>query len=384
MAAREIIDLGPMPLVNNLHATAAEAIAATRYPLRVLLEDDLTVHLDHPVPPDEMYKTYHYRSGVNAPYAEHCRGMWNAVKSANPRRIIDIGGNDGTLLKSIRAASGRELKLTNVDASRSMREDNERAGIEFVNSYWGDEDVGSAEVITSTNVFQHTADIEKFLAGIARHLDGLWLLECPYVLTTVATGQFDQIYHEHYYYWLVTPLVDLFARHGLTMLSVNEVDMHGGSLRIISTNKPVLDPRVYQPFIERERAFDFMRWGHEVRGRLALHRQQVARMREQGRVVGFGAAAKGCVWLNATHCHGALECVVDDTPSKQGRFVPGTSLEVVSRERAFTAPPETIIVLAHNFSDFIARSLRPAFAGSVVRMIPEFQHVPIRSESCCL
>ena len=383
MAAQPIIDLGALPLVNNLHASAAAAEHAPRHPLRVVIEDDFTAHLDHQVPPDEMYGTNGYRSGVNAPYAAHCRGMWDEVKSLGPKRVIDIGGNDGTLLAALREASGDDLALVNVDASRSVAEENRAKGIEFVNAYWGDVDVGKADLITSTNVFQHTADVDKFLDGIRRHLDGLWILEFPYFLTSVETNQFDQIYHEHYYYWLVAPLVERFRRHGLTMVSVREVDMHGGSLRIVSTTKPTHDARVWEPFVERERRVDFAQWGASMKEKIALDARAIRDLRERSTVAAFGAAAKGCVWLNATGCQDAFEYVVDDTPQKQGKFVPGTRLEVVSRQRLHDEPPGTIVILAHNFSDHIAESLRATYRGRIVRMIPDLADVALRSLPCC-
>ncbi len=384
MSARTIIDLGLMPLANNLNDSEESARRARRHPLRVVMEDDLTVRLSEEVPPEEMYGTYLYRSGVNAPYRAHCHAMWEEIAQHHPKRIIDIGGNDGTLLATLRDSSAQPLALVNVDASTSMAKENAAKGIEYVNAYWGDVDVGKADVITSTNVFQHTKDIDKFLAGINRHLDGgVWVLEFPYFLTTVETSQFDQIYHEHYYYWLVAPLVARFREHGLTMLSLREVDMHGGSLRITSTNRPMQDPRAWEPFVKRERDTDFSGWGAKMQTKIESDRAAVAEMRQAGPIAAFGAAAKGCIWLNAVGAAESIEYVVDDTPQKQGKFVPGTALEIVTRARLLAEQPASVIVLAHNFGDHIARSLRPAYRGRITRMIPVPAELPLGSVPCC-
>jgi hypothetical protein len=366
-----------MPLVNNLFDTADEAFRARRYPLHVVMGRDLVAHLDHQVPPDEMYARYLYRSAVGAPYVEHCRRMWHDLAPRKPRRVIDIGGNDGTLLAAFQSQSGEKLELVNVDASASVEAENLAKGIHYVNAYWGDAEVGTADVIVSTNVFQHTADVGKFLRGIQRHLDGVWVLEFPYFFTTLRTNQFDQIYHEHYYYWLVTPLVELFRQHGLTIVEVSEQDIHGGSLRIVSTNKPVEDRAPYARFVEQEARYDYASWGERMRRKIEMDRLFFQDLRRTATVAAFGAAAKGCVYLNAVDCHRHLDYVVDDTPQKQGKFIPGTRLQVVPRERLYDEQPDYLVVLAHNFKDYIARSLRPRYKGRIVAMIPDFEIVSV-------
>lgn len=380
-----MFDLGPMPLVNNLHESAESSRRARRYPLNVVLDGDLTAHLDYQVPPQEMYQTYFYRSAVNAPYVEHCRQMWREVAHLKPRRVIDIGGNDGSLLAAFQSQSTHKLDLVNVDASASVAAENAAKGIDYHNAFWGDVDVGKADVITSTNVFQHTADVRKFLGGIKRHLDGVWILEFPYFLTTLLSGQFDQIYHEHYYYWLVTPLQRLFREHGLTIVSISEVAMHGGSLRIISTNKPVDDEGVARQWIEREAQYDYSAWGERMRKKIAADRAFLESLATSSTLAAFGAAAKGCVYLNAVGCHDLFKYVVDDTPQKQGKFVPGTSLEVVPRERLLAEQPDVLLVLAHNFRQHIARSLEGAFRGRIITMLPQVEEVAASSGAwtCC-
>lgn len=380
-----MIDLGLMPLVNNLHDTAQSALAAKRYPLHVVMGSDLIAHLNYQVPPAEMYDSYFYRSGVSLPFVQHCKEMFGEVAHLTPNRIIDIGGNDGTLLRAFQSQAAGPLQLVNVDASTSVRQENESTGIEFHNALWGDVDVGRADVIVSTNVFQHTADVEKFLAGMQKHLDGVWILEFPYFLTTLETNQFDQIYHEHYFYWLVTPLVELFRKYGLTITGIRELAMHGGSLRIISTNKPVVDSRVYAPFVEREKRYDYS----GAAARTAKHIQDGRAFFDAfpagASVAAFGAAAKGVVYLNALGCHKRFRYVVDDTVQKQGRFIPGTALEVVPRAKLLADQPDFLVILAHNFCEHIIESLRGHYRGQCVTMMPSIQVTPLHaipSQSC--
>ena len=160
-----------------------------------------------------MFSRYLYHSGINEPYVRHCGDLWRALAHLNPAHVIDIGGNDGTLLATFQSLASRRLQLTNVDASASFIDENRIKGIDYVNAYWGTVEVEPADIIVSTNVFQHNQDLNTFLRGIKAALrpQGLWVLEFPYFLRTAETLQFDQFYHEHVYYWLLTPLIAILA-----------------------------------------------------------------------------------------------------------------------------------------------------------------------------
>ena len=130
-----LLNLGIQPLVNNLCRSKEAALHAKQYQLCATIDDDLLIKLDTAVPSDELYKDYLYHSGVNMPYIYHCRQMWHDIKHLRHQTIIDIGGNDGTLLDAFQSQSKEELKLYNVDASTSFREENEAKGITYIESY---------------------------------------------------------------------------------------------------------------------------------------------------------------------------------------------------------------------------------------------------------
>jgi len=372
---RTILDLGTQPLANNLCRTAAEAMRAERFPLRAVVEDDLAIHLDCEVEPTKLYQHYLYRSGTSQPYIDHCARMYQSFKHLRHGTIIDIGGNDGTLLKTFQTQSDEKLCLINVDASESVKEQNEQNGIQFINAYWGEDvDVPRADLIVSTNVFQHTKDIHSFLRGIQKHLDGVWILEFPYALETIRTGQFDQFYHEHYYYWLLSPLEKLFKQYGLKIIHVQPQDIHGGTMRLWMTNKEpsalALDlsrhAKLEQDVVDQAAAFF-----DTAINKVGAQFIQDLTSGSLGRVCFFGAAAKGCVFLNALglNIHTVNEMVViDDTPEKQGLYIPGTGFQVVNR----TVLPnyDTVVILAHNFKEHIAQSLAKEWSGKTITLLP--------------
>jgi hypothetical protein len=370
---KTILDLGTQPLVNNLCGSAQEAMDAEQFPLKAVVEEDLTIHLDHAVDPEILYKHYLYRSGVSQPYIDHCAALFHSFKHLRHGTIIDIGGNDGTLLKTFQAQSDLPLYLVNVDASESFKQDNEDAGILFINNYWSDTvNAPKADIIISTNVFQHTKDIHAFMRGIQKHLDGVWILEFPYTLDTIATGQFDQFYHEHYYYWLITPLEELFKQYGLRIIACLPQSIHGGTMRLWMTNKELGAPALDLSAIkEKERkAVELCNFDQTIVG-LRTYFGNVLSTGELGRICFFGAAAKGCVFLNALGLNVNTmgeTVVVDDTVEKQGLYVPGTGFQVV--DRSTLKDYDTVIILAHNFADHIEASLRKEFDGRIMTLLP--------------
>ena len=164
-----LLNLSLQPLVNNLCLSKEAALNAKRYQLCATMDQDLLIKLDTKVPSDELYKNYLYHSGVSMPYTYHCRELWHDIKHLRHEVIIDVGGNDGTLLDSFQSQTKESLKLYNVDASTSFKEENETKGITYINDYFNkDTAVPKADIITSTNVFQHTPDAERFVEGNSR------------------------------------------------------------------------------------------------------------------------------------------------------------------------------------------------------------------------
>ena len=370
-----LLNLGDQPFVNNLCRSKEAALSAKQYPLCAVIDDDLEIRLNQEVPTDELYKDYLYFSGISMPYVQHCRQMWHAVKHLRHDVILDIGGNDGTLLKALQSQTEEKLNLYNVDASQTFRPMNEEAGITYVNDYFNkDTDVPKADLIFTTNAFQHTPNAAKFVEGIAEKLDGTWILEFPYALRTLQTLQFDQFYHEHYYYWLISPLKKLFSQFGLKIYHAEEQEIHGGSMRLWITNKEFYaSTNADDKFVAEEEEYDYKRFYSAVYGKMT--RDSIFLNKLEGTTAFFGAAAKGVVYLNSVcKTTGTLlenTYVVDDTPHKQGKYLPGVGLKVMSREYLLEDEPDNLVVLAHNFFDYIVRDLRKAgYRGRIIRFLP--------------
>jgi hypothetical protein len=384
----EYLDLGNVPLVNNLCDTREESLNVERYPLAIQLfpESKLTT-LTEVVDKDKLFLNYLYRSNVNKPYLEHCSQMYDYlsdfVELSKNDIVVDIGGNDGSLLLEFQKKNP-DLNLVNVDASLSFKDLNIDAGIQYINEYFGEDTIlpKKAKLITSTNVFQHTQPIRSFVRGIYNNLadDGIWSLEFPYILTTLLNDNYDQIYHEHVYYFCLQNILDLASQEGLKVINASYHDMHAGTLRVLTTKKSSSRKQdiTIPSFLNLEKTIteEFcLRWGKRTFDKINEFRNyMLGLLSENKKIAGFGAAAKGCVFLNSVGIDDTMiEFIVDDTPFKQGKYVPGTGIKIVPREVLFENKIDYILILAHNFKDYIIDSLRDKYDGEFIVMFPDIK-----------
>lgn len=384
--------LGNIPLVNNLCNSREEALTASRYPLSVnFFKSSKLSALDCAVDSEILFSNYLFKSEVNIPYRQHCKQMLYDIEKYvsidDSTRIVDIGGNDGTLLAAFKEATTKSVSLLNIEPAENLAQLSISRGVPSLNTFF-DADIKNklepgVSVITSTNVFQHLKDINSFLLGLKYLLksDGIWLLEFPYWIHDMETNQFDQVYHEHMYYYTVTPLQQLLDRHDMKIINISKQSIHGGSLRLIITHKEAmhLPDNTIDYFLDYEKQYNldyYLAWGTKIKLHIENSLKALNDIKNSGKTIaGFGAAAKGCIYLNAMGIDfTTLDYIVDDTDLKQGKYIPGTGIQVVDRSILNVNPPDFILILAHNFSDFIMKSLIEfGYKGNFILLIPQIR-----------
>ena len=390
------IDLGDMPLVNNLCDTKEESLNCKKYPLAVQYFPKSKLScLTENVDPNLMFSQYSYKSGVVKAYSEHCEEMFGFVDTylnlTENDNVLDIGGNDGTLLQTF-LKKKPYLKVLNCDASENLTKLSEEKGVPTYNAFWGVDTAKKLnkkfKLITSTNVFQHTPPIANFVEAISMSLDkyGIWCLEFPYWKTNMETKQYDQIYHEHVYFYLLEPLKQLFEKFGLRIIKVTPKSIHGGSLRLLVSHIGELG-NAWQPcsyvdkFINDEQSITknyYKDWGYTIQNHIVdctvfLKMLKVV----NANIVGFGAAAKGCIFLNSANIdHTILDVVIDDTDLKQDKYIPGTGIQIKSREYLKENKVDYILILAHNFKEVIIESLKKdGYNGKFIILFPTIETI---------
>jgi len=388
----QYFSLGNIPLVNNLNTTREESLNAERFPLNVNyhLPSGLS-SLDIAVDGDLLFSNYLFKSEENIPYIEHCKNMFNFIKNyislEENSKFVDIGGNDGTLLKTFESQTDKNLWLLNIDPSENLSKLSVDKGIptltKFFNLDVAQDIANEVDVVTSTNVFQHLKDLNSFAEGV-RHVlsnNGVWALEFPYWINSMETNQFDQIYHEHMYYHSVTPLKALMEKHKMKIINVTKHDIHGGTLRLIIAREESLlkSDITVEEYLKLETNYDLdyhINWGEQIQTHIAASKYFIKELKSRNKTIyGFGAAAKGCIYLNTMGLtYDDIDYIIDDTDIKQNKFVPGTGIQIVSRDILNDKQPDYILVLAHNFKDYIMNSLREfGYKGKFIILVPKIQ-----------
>ncbi len=368
------LQLGPTPAPNGFLKADDRHNAERFYPLDVsFCQDCGLVQLAHVVSPEVMFKNYVYIPSTSETMRMHFASLAKkAVDSTGAKSgdlSIDIGSNDGTLLRSFKALG---MKILGVDPAENLVKKANKEGIRTICALFTKKEAvkiykkfGSAKTITATNVVAHVHDLHDFLEGVKTLLsdDGLFIAEFPYLVDLIDKVEFDTIYQEHLSYFSITPFEKLLKRHGLSLVDVQRLPVHGGSVRVFvskSSQKPtsrvtqLLQLENKKGFLKPETYLKFRRKVDEVRHELF---QLLWKLRlENKRIIGYGASAKGNIILN--YCRigtETLDYIVDSISYKQGKFTPGMHIPIFPEEKILKDQPEYTLLLAWNFADEIIK-----------------------------
>ena len=390
---REVLDLGLQPLANNLLLPADLAKPEPRFPLRLAIcESCALLQITDLVPPVEMFSEYLYFSSFSDALLRHAREA--AERYAREfslgaqSRVVEIASNDGYLLQNFVRLG---VPCLGIEPAANIAKVARERGIETIVEFFGKplasrlagED-RQADLILGNNVFAHAPDTNGFVAGLAVLLrrGGRIVLEFPSGAELLAHGEFDTIYHEHVFYFTLTALQPLFARHGLEIFRVEHLAIHGGSLRIFAGHAGD-HPREDSVggFLEKERASGL---GTPEHGRAFAEKVErvrrnlralLADLRAQGKsIAAYGASAKGSTLLNFIQPPaGTLDFIADRSTYKHGRLSPGLHLPILPAEALLDRQPDFTLLLTWNFAAEILAQQKEyrARGGRFIVPIPE-------------
>lgn len=372
---RPVLDLGNQPLANNLLAESDLAQEEPRFPLGIqVCEGCWLVQLTHLVPPVELFSSYLYFSSYSDTMLRHAAAAVETfTKELGLGResfVVEIASNDGYLLKNFVTAA---IPCLGIEPAANIAEAAKGVGVESLVEFFGKEcatgligERGKADLILGNNVFAHVPDINDFAAGLAQLLapNGTACLEFPYGREMFDRNEFDTIYHEHVFYFTLTPLVPLFVRNGLSIYEIERLPIHGGSLRVWIGHEGVHEPRpVVAALLAEEEAAGLLGlpYYESLAGRVAALKSALLCKIDEivsggGRLAAYGASAKGSTLLN--YCAppaGSIEFIADRSAEKQGRLSPGLHLPIVAAEALEERQPDFTLLLTWNFAEEILR-----------------------------
>ncbi|MFK3906538.1 methyltransferase domain-containing protein [Pseudomonas monteilii] len=391
-----LIDLGTSP-PSNAYLRCEQLIEAEQWvPLKVAVcEQCWLVQTEDYTRAEQLFAAdYAYFSSYSSSWLAHAKAyvtsMVDRFALNAESRVVEIAANDGYLLQYV---AERGIRCLGVEPTRSTADAARAKGLEIREVFFG-RDVAtrmvsegwSADLMIGNNVLAHVPDINDFLSGFAILLKptGVATFEFPHLLSLIAEHQFDTLYHEHYSYLSLTAVQRLCERNGLEIFDVEQLPTHGGSLRLfvqrIDGQHRALQPGVASLLAREEAAgvstADFYSTLAPAAQRIKLQllRFLLEAKAAGKRVVGYGAAAKGNTLLNYAGVRAdLLAWVADANPHKQGKFLPGSRIPVVSPDRLAEEQPDYVLVLPWNLLREISEqhSTVRGWGGQFVIAVPE-------------
>ncbi len=307
--------------------------------------------------------------------------------------VVEVASNDGYLLQYFRVAG---IPVLGIEPAAEVgkvaeQERNIPTVVEFFGLDIAEmllEQYAKPRLMIANNVLAHVPDIHDFVAGFAVLLEdsGVATFEFPHLLNLILLNQFDTIYHEHYSYLSITSLTPIFKKHGLRIFDVEELDTHGGSLRIFvcKTNSQWKEDASVEDCLYKESLNDPR--SINVASKLQNQSKQVKadlldeleRIKKNGKTIAaYGAAAKGNTLLNFVGLKsGTIDYVVDRNPHKQGKYLPGSHIPIVSEEFLQKNPPDVLLVLPWNLAAELSQQLEYLKGQGVkfLRAIPGLEY----------
>lgn len=376
----ELIDLGSAPLSNAYLTDITMRRPEKWFPLRVTVcEVCWLVQAEVYSRSAEIFsEDYAYFSSFSSDWLEHarrlCEDMSLRLKLDKKSFVVEIGSNDGYLLRNFVAAGVRVLGIEPTASTASAAR---LLGIPTLEKFF-DPDVanqvveqhGTADLIVAINVFAHVPYPLEVLRGVRKLLssDGIFSVEFPHIMTLIESCEFDTIYHEHFSYFSFTTVEQMMRDSGLVVVEVEELPTHGGSLRVIAMRSDSKEAKVQssvQILLERE-----LEIGVRTRSYYASFQSEaisikneflnylITEKRNGSVVVGYGAAAKGNTLLNfAGIKEDLLQLVVDKNPNKVGKFMPGSRIPIVGEEVLHQLKPDVVVILPWNLTAEIQKQL---------------------------
>ena len=388
------LDLGSAP-PSNAFLTAADLNAPELYfPLRLFTcSSCYLVQVDEVQKHDALFSSdYVYFSSYSRTWLAHAE---NYVQLAVERLglnqhslVMEVASNDGYLLQYVKA---RGIPCVGVEPTASTAAAARERGIESVERFFGEgfaQDFitqrRAADLVIGNNVLAHVPDINDFVAGLATMLvpEGVVTLEFPHLLQLIAQCQFDTVYHEHFSYFSFHTAQRMFAAQGLRIWDVDELPTHGGSLRLWACRNeathqqtPAVAALLAKESAAGMQGMDYYRGFQPLADAIknGFLRFLLDCQRAGKRVIGYGAAAKGNTLLNYAGVKpDLLAYVVDASPHKQGRYLPGSHIPVVSEERIRESRPDFVVILPWNLRQEITEQLGYIrdWGGKFVTAIP--------------
>jgi hypothetical protein len=368
-----VLDLGIQPLANNLLCEQDLSQPEPKFPLRLAVcHSCWLLQITELIPPVQLFSEYLYFSSFSDLMLKHAQqaaeryiGEFALGQSS---LVTEIASNDGYSLQYFKRGA---IPCLGIEPAVNIAKVAREKGIETIVEFFGSSvakrlagESRQSDLILGNNVFAHAPDTNDFVDGLRELVkpNGRIILEFPYAADLIEKTEFDTIYHEHVFYFSLTALSPLFHRHGLEVIHVENIPIHGGSLRLfaatqgahtVQSSVGALLEEEKRKGVNSEAYYEgFAKRVSELKRSLVT---LLADLKRQGKsIAAYGASAKGSTLLNFFGLgKDSLNFVADRSSYKQGRLTPGTHIPIVPAEQLTETQPDYTLLLTWNFADEI-------------------------------
>ncbi len=350
------------------------------YPLKLFVcEKCFLVQIDEYKKSDEIFnEKYAYFSSISSTWLEHSKKyvemIVDKLKLNKNSFVVEIASNDGYLLQYFKE---KKIPCLGIEPASNTAAIARKKGIEVIEDFFNIhlakellKHYKKPDLLLGNNVLAHVPDINDFVEALKIFLKetGVITMEFPHLMQIIDNNQFDTIYHEHFSYLSFLTVKSVFEAHGLILFDVEKLSTHGGSLRIyakhkhdnskeISANvKGVIDLEISKKMNTINFYKDFQKRANRIKYEFVkfLIQQKL----NKRKVIAYGAAAKGNTLLN--YCgikQDLIEFIVDKSPFKQGKFLPGSHIPIKNEKEIKKFKPDYIVILPWNIKEEIMEQL---------------------------
>ena len=394
----DLLNLGKSPVANNFISADNDREVESKFPLKLKVCSHCAfVQLSEQLPREILFnESYLYFSSYSSSWLDHSKIFANKMKKyldlTTSSLVLEIASNDGYLLKFFKELG---IQTLGIEPSANVAAIAIREGIStevdffsFSKSKQLAEELEKVDLIVVNNVLAHVPDIHDFISGISQlvTLETVVSIEFPHLANLMKFNQFDTVYHEHFSYLSVTSLLPIFNLYGLKVFYVENLDTHGGSLRLFVDS--VASPRVVDKSVDETLSLEICYDPRILSNRTLLQQNvakvrndlidEITRIRREGKKIAlYGAAAKGNTLLNFCEIKKSdIEYAVDLNPNKQNLLLPGTHIPVRDIIELNNNPVDVILILPWNLGPEINTQLKNYIENSFVtfRAIPKIEY----------
>ena len=316
---------------------------------------------------ERMFEDYYYLSSVNAGLVRHFEAL--AKKLASAKFVVDVGSNDGILLKPLKQLG---VNAIGVEPSINVSKIANKQGLTTICAFFDESSVaeveksyGKADVIVASSVFTHLENPHEFVDAVKKLLtdDGRFIIEVEYIGNILRLIQFERFYLDRIFYYSLTSLKRLFEMHDMVIADVEHIEPHGGSLQVTIQRKgqgkaPSKAVDVQLKAEEEALNVDNLAlFKNRVDTQIAAFRDLLAGYKSSNlKVAGYGAPARVSTICNYGKIGPELIAfTVDDSPLKQNKFTPGTHIPIVTKAHLDSHPPNILVVFAYEYFEDIRK-----------------------------